>query len=196
VLQQLLILQKYLTPSALQFFYCFVVACLIALSWTKEQLSQVLIPAGSEESITTFQELIKQFVDKYTNNEFVGSLSVAFIWAVLGIVVLAIVYETVNIFIALRNQKTIATTFTHAEENKKQFHEVAIGKGLLIAGFVGFVVVAVVVLFPFFRTLIVQPADEFFQMKNVAQELIGIVGLTTTLALLWRGFLILLPKFT
>lgn len=196
MLQQLLVLQKYLAPSALQFFYCFIAACLIALSWTKEQLSQVLIPNGSEESITTLQELMKQFVDKYTNNEFIGMLSVAFIWAVFGIIVLAVVYETVNIFIALRNQKIIATTFTHTEENKKQFHEAAMGKALLVAGFAGFVIIVITILFPFFHNLISQPADDFFQLKNIMKELIGIIGLTFTLALVWRGCLAILPKFT
>lgn len=187
-------LLKYFIPSGLQVFYSFVAALLIAFYWSKEQLGEKLTPPGSEESVQTFQELIKRFVDYWTNNDFIGFLSVALIWAVAGIFILAFVYETVNIFIELRNDRLITTRFTHAEENKKILLHTFVVRIILIAAFIVFLSVAVALLFPFWQDLINQPASQFFEAKSIFNEILGILGLGATICLIWRWVLILFSK--
>jgi hypothetical protein len=182
-------------PSLLQVVYSFIVALLVALFWCKEQLGYALTSAGSEESVATFQELIKQFVDRFTNNDVIGSISVGLVWAVVGMFILAFVYETVNIFIALRNEKMIATTFTHADEHKKALMHTAEVRAALTVGFLIFVFVALAVFIPFWQSLISQQKEVFFQLSSVLKEFIGLIGLMATICLLWRWALVLFPKF-
>lgn len=186
---------KYFAPSSLQVFYAFVFALLIALYWCRSQLSHVLIPKGSDESIDTFQEIIKQSVDRLTNNEIVGFLSVAFVWALVGVLILAIMYETINMFILIRNDMIIASKFTHAQENKKQLRQVFLVRLALGLGLVVCLIVAVTLLFPLWHQLINQPVEGFFQAMSIVKIITGILGLTATLCLSWRWILILLPKF-
>lgn len=184
-----------LIPSALQAFYSLIIAITLALYWSKEQLAHFLFPAGSHESAYTFHQIIKEFVDKYTNNDIIGTLSIAFVWAVMGAIILAIVYETVNIFVTLRNDKLIATQFTHANENKKALLHTFLIRTGLFAGLVLFAIVSFVFLFPLWHDLIVQPTGEFFRMANILQEIIGVGGLAVNIGLLWRWIIIAIPKF-
>lgn len=187
---------KYFTPSSLQVLYSFVLAIFITLYWCRDQLNHALTPPGSKESIDTFHEILKQAVDRFTNNEIVAFLSLALIWALVGIFILAVVYETVNIFITLRNNKLMTTQFTHAEENKKTLLQTTVTKLAIVAGFIVFLGLAIGVLFPFWHNLIDQPAGQFFEAKNVFKEIMGTIGLGATVCLLWRWILISLPKFS
>jgi hypothetical protein len=188
-------LLKNFLPTPLQAFYSLVAALLVALYWCRSQLAEAIKQPGSQESFENFQNIIKQSIDNATNNEAMASLSVAFIWALVGLLILAIVYETVNIFILLRNDALMASQFTHAEENKKQLIHETVVRGVLTVGYVIFWILLIAVLLPLLSGLISQPAEVFFHFTSIVKETIGVIGLAATIALAWRWFIILLPKF-
>lgn len=187
-------LLHYFTPSALQAFYSLIIALLISLYWSKEQLGDKLVSSGGKESVHTFQELIRGFIDYWTNNDVIAFLSIALVWAMAGIFILAFVYETINIFIALRNDRLMTTQFTHAEENKKTLEYVFIFRVILAIGLLIFSAIVFAALVPLWHSLINQPTDHFFDLQNILKEAVGVIGLGATICIMWRWVLILFSK--
>ncbi len=188
----------YFRPSLLQVVYSLVLSLLVALYWCRSQLTDILTPAGAPETIATFQGMLKQTVDHFTKNDAIAFLSVACIWALVGVLLLAILYETINIFITIRNDIVISSKFTHAEENKKHIlQEIALRVSLAI-GFMVCLVTAIVFLFPLWEQYITSFASAGFwgNYTVISKGAIGIIGLWLTICLLWRWLLLSLPKFT
>lgn len=185
----------YFLPSQLQLLYSLVMATLIALYWCRYQLSEHLVRTGSQTSVDNFHEILTGTLSQLTGNDIAATLSVAVVWAVVGLVFLAIIYESINMFILLRNDIMIASKFTHAEENKRQFLVEVLVRALLGVGFAIFITFAFFVLAPFWHELISQPVDQFFNLANLAKEIAGVLGLAATIAFAWRWVLVLLPKF-
>ncbi|MGC1176795.1 MAG: hypothetical protein WA843_01885, partial [Candidatus Saccharimonadales bacterium] len=176
-----------------QLAYCVLVACLVALYWCRDQLVQTLT-SNTQTSAGDLTASFAQTLSAATDNKIGSTATLGLFWALVGLVVLAVLYESFNLIIAARNDYVIATTYTNATAYEHELGRAWLLKLLLGIGFVFVVIMSWAFTLGIWHGLISQPPHVFFQPKNILKEIIGLLGLTINIYLIWMWLLLLVPR--
>jgi len=185
---------RHFIPTQPQILYCLIAAGLITLYWCRVQLEQFYLSHTGVSGVEV-QQSLSQFLTSVSDNRLTGYLPLATFWVAAGLIAAAVIYESVNLLIAGWNDYLILSRYTNADRYRhyliKRF---VIGLVLFIA-FILFVALTLGWLLGVWQGLIAQPADSFFALHNIWNELIGLAGLTINLYVCWMFTLYLVPQF-
>lgn len=184
---------KHFAPSRLQVAYCFVLAILISMYWLRERFVY-LLTSSTQTTSSELHASFTQTLNQATNNSVASFMSLAVFWALVGLIVMAFMFESLSIFTEVRNDYIIATTYTGGEKFERGLIRVLAFKALLAIGCLIFLVVSWQ-LFGTWHGLIVQPSHGFFSPQAMVKELFGLAGLVINLYLGWMLSLFFAPRF-
>lgn len=153
-----------------------------------------LLTSSTKTSSSDLHASFTQALNQATNNNVASFLSLAVFWAVVGLIVMAFMFESLSIFTEVRNDYIISTTYTNGEKFERGLIRVLIFKALLAVGCLIFLLVSWR-LFGTWRSLIVQPSQGFFSPSSIIKELLGFAGLVVNLYLGWMLSLFFAPRF-
>lgn len=181
-------------PLPLQLFYSLTAAWLIGLYWSRNQLV-ILLTNSTGTSSADLNKSFTEVLNQLTNNHLVSTLSVVMFWALAGLIVVAIIYESINILILAWNDYVITSTYTKAKEYKNSLIKSVVVKMLLAVMYLTFMILSMAVFKEFWHSLINQPASRILSGGGLLKECLGVVGLAANIYIAWMGSLAIMPRF-